>query len=130
LLPKLYKGSFKPGGKMGKRIIVAILFFSLLVCINSGISFASPFDALYTVDAEYSTDEKTEFTLDETPWLYIDLPDGFGINVTLSWWKAPGQSGCTSSSCFTGSGSTTDEEIWLSLSDWNSIKEIGKWTIC
>jgi len=83
------------------------------------------FTDLFTTDSFGSTTPKDIFSLEETPYLYmsLEIPDG-AIANTVSAWNAP-----DSLAYFSSSALSTDTERWVTLSNWESVKKPGKWTI-
>lgn len=77
----------------------------------------------YTVDSSGSTVADNTFGFDETPFLYmkLTLTDS---GLTQSFWNAPG-----GASYFEMNGPNSDIERWQSLTDWNTRREPGEWTI-
>ena len=115
--------------KMLKGVGIVIFFLGFVL---SDSSFAdgllngnsTGFEEIYTVDSYGSTTKKDIFGWDETPWLYLNLPgSGSGMSVSWSWWVSP-----TNDVYYNGT-LTTQDEVWLSLNNWNSVREVGNWTI-
>lgn len=107
---------------MAKKLItgLAVILFSMVVLVNS--PFAD-FEQIYMTDADGSTTSKTIFDWDETPWLYLRLPQS-GLNVTGALWQDP-----DSRYYFTYSGRDTAQDIWLTLHNWNDVKKLDLWNV-
>lgn len=105
---------------MNKKIIRGLVVFLFLASVWANSVFAD-FDAIYMTDSSGSFISQTIFDWGDTPWLYLKLPES-GLNVTQSNWKDP-----DSNYYFIGSDPGTEQEIWLSLNDWDSIKRTGLW---
>lgn len=116
---------------MAKILIKGIIVFLFFTAILTTNVFAG-FDEIYMTDAEGSDTEKTIFNWDETPWLYVKLPDS-NLNVTVAFWESP-----NSSYYFTNSMGS-NQEYWFSLDSgvdssgnpvtWDDVKELGVWNI-
>jgi hypothetical protein len=101
---------------------------SVLTCLMLAwfLAIAAPASAgldTYTVGSSGSTAAKDTFGFDETPFLYMKLPED-DFNFASSFWHAP-----SSSTHFASDGPSTTGERWISLTDWNNVKEVGDWTI-
>ena len=108
---------------MVKRIRFLIVFCSLMIL--SCTAFAA-FEKLYMVDSEGSTTRKENdiFDWDETPWLYIKL-DKDNYNIVSSWWYTP-----TSGAVYYADADPDNVfERWLTLDNWDSVKEVGEWEV-
>ncbi|MBU4305364.1 MAG: PEP-CTERM sorting domain-containing protein [Candidatus Omnitrophica bacterium] len=107
---------------MNKNLIlglaVILLFGFLYVEQNAFAGFET-----YTVNGSGDTTRKDTFGLDEIPFLYMKLPQA-GLNFSSSFWHAP-----SGGDSFVSEGPDSKTERWLSLTDWTSIKEVGKWSI-
>ena len=80
----------------------------------------------YTVGSDGSTVAKDTFSFDETPFLYMNLPEE-GFSVTASFWHSP-----SDLVYFKGDEPDTVIGRWTSLTDtvqWNDVKEVGDWSI-
>ena len=75
------------------------------------------------VGSDGSSTVKTIFGFDETPFLHLHLPSN-ALNFTTSFWNAP-----SSASYFTSHGPSTDQDVWFSLVNWNTIREKGLWNV-
>lgn len=108
---------------MNKKLILSVYTF-LTVLFLSSQAQAGFFEKFYTVSSSGSTIEKSDFRYDnETPFLYVKLSDP-GLSFKAAWWNDP-----SSDSYFTSEGPSANQETWLSLSNWDSVKEHGLWTI-
>ncbi|MBI5055491.1 MAG: PEP-CTERM sorting domain-containing protein [Nitrospirae bacterium] len=114
--------------KQASIVTTIVMLLAVVFCATN--SSAIPFDAIYTVGSNGSTTMQDTFSLNETPWLYLELPQT-GQNITWSWWTGPDNDCSNNPLCFvsTGTNNDADGKIWLSLPDWDSIKDIGEWTI-
>ena len=103
------------------------MVISLMLALFAMAAFTAnvfaDFDEIYMVGSSGSTDSKTTFGWDKTPWLYLKLPSA-GWNVTGSWWQDP-----LMTYYFEGSNPSTASERWLSLSDWATVRKIGDWNV-
>lgn len=108
---------------MKKAWILGImaLYFSLFVMPN--IAWATPGLVAYMTDADGSTTPVTEFALDETPWLYLQLPQA-GTSFTNSFWHAPDSTLYGAHQWY-----STDTEKWMKLEDWDTAKQVGYWEV-
>ena len=117
---------------MRKKLAVAglmVVLFLALVTVNCAYA---DFTNIFMTDSNGSTTPKSTFTLDETPWLYLELPHS-GFNVGVSFWTSP------SSDPFFVQGLSTGSQYWLSLDSgldddnnpisWDSVKQLGLWNI-
>ena len=109
---------------MTKKVFSTALLFLILAVSLAITTPASAGFETYTVGSDGSKTAKDTFKLNETPYLYMKLPQD-GFSVTASFWHAP--SGGNPS--FVSTGPDTTIERWISLPNWNSIKEAGKWSI-
>lgn len=103
-----------------KKMLIALIMISGLVLTSN--AFASIPDTFMT-DSSGSFVPRTEFSLSETPWLYLHLPDA-GLNVVASWWQSP-----SLTYTFAGTSPSTAQDIWISPSDWATIKTTGIWNV-
>lgn len=105
-------------------LIMACVF--VLSMVFPILSFADiPDTDLYTVGSDGSTIQKTTFGLDETPWLYMHLPDlGGSLAAEATWWTAP-----DSSSYYAGTAPSGNQDVWITPSGWDSVKQTGTWNI-
>ncbi len=110
----------------------AFLLFMLLLLLGTRLAFASDFLSIYTVDADHSTTPKSDFKLDETPWLYLKLPepmmsDPVLISFKVLFWldQDPSVSDMEKFS----TSDTSLREFWVTPSNWENIKQAGDWTV-
>ncbi|MBN2190303.1 MAG: hypothetical protein JW728_03735 [Candidatus Aureabacteria bacterium] len=96
--------------------ILAIIFFILYVSPCMAV-----FEYLYTSDI--SGNPKSEFGIEETPYIHLMLP-GEGSAFVASWWLSP-----DIVSYFDGGRVSDQRELIISITNWNEIKEIGRWNI-
>ena len=117
---------------MRKKLAVAglmVVLFLALVTVNCAYA---DFTNIFMTDSDGSTTPKSTFTLDETPWLYLELPHS-GFNVALSFWTSPGTDE------FFVEGLSAGSQYWLSLDSglddddnpisWDSVKQLGLWNV-
>ena len=117
---------------MKKNLAITGLVVILFLALGSVNCAYADFDNIYTVGSNGSTTPQSTFTLDQAPWLYLQLPDT-GFNVTASVWSDP------SSNPFSVIGIGGNNQYWLSLDNgsdasknpvtWDSVKQIGTWNI-
>lgn len=105
-----------------KSIIRSLIIFLFMAVLFTNNAFAS-FDQIFMTSQNGSTDIRTTYDLNETPWLYLKLPES-SLNFTGAWWNDP-----DNNAHFVSQGPTTDQEIWLSLLDWSTVKEAGQWNV-
>ena len=108
---------------MSKKIIIGVVVFLFLATAGTNSAVADLYMDLYMTDSFGSTTSQTVFDWDDTPWLYLQFPEG-GWNATVSWWEDT-----DSNYYFTGSTPSTEQDIWLSINNWDSIKRIGLWEV-
>ena len=110
-----------------RNLLFLTLVLSASILFTTRNASASPvgFVNLFTTGAYGSTTPKNIFSLEETPYLYMNLniPAGATAN-TISAWNDPGIL-----AYFSNSNLSTDTERWITLSNWESVKKYGKWTI-
>ncbi|OGT21860.1 MAG: hypothetical protein A3C55_02665 [Gammaproteobacteria bacterium RIFCSPHIGHO2_02_FULL_42_13] len=112
-----------------KAAIVGLLVILFVAAMNC--TYAD-FTNIFTVDSNLSTTPKSTFNLNETPWLYLELPST-DFNVTASVWSDP------DANPFSVLGISGSNTYWFSLDSgkdasgnpvtWNSVKKIGLWNI-
>ena len=104
--------------KFGLSLIgsMAIIVMALSTPASAGFS-------TYTVGSSGSTTAKTTFGLNETPFLYMKLPDD-KVNFASSFWHAP-----DSMVYFASQGPGSTAERWISLTSWDTVKKVGDWSI-
>ena len=115
----------------GKKKHITLIFIILLMTVfMSGNLYAEGF-TLFSVGDNESTTLKNEFGWNETPWLYISLPED-GMHGTTALWKSADNNYYLTS--FLGDA----EEEWFSLDNgqavglsagWDSIKTPGVWNV-
>lgn len=96
--------------------ISALIFFVLYVS-----TCMAAFEYLYTSDI--LGNPKSEFGIEETPYIHLKLPMD-GAAFVASWWLSPGIV-----SYFDGGRVSDQRELIISIGDWNEIREIGRWNI-
>lgn len=114
---------------MNKNIVISIvgflMCFSLIFEQTKAEAAEIDFEKLYTTGSG-SPDEvlKNEFTLNETPYLFMQLPTGEELSdFTVSFWHGPTNN--TSVMTFGGAGLTR----WATPANWDAVKEVDEWDI-
>jgi hypothetical protein len=95
---------------------LAVIFFVLYVS-----TCMAAFEYLYTSDI--SGNPKSEFGIEETPYIHLSLPRD-GSAFLASWWLSPGIV-----SHFDGGRVSAQRELIISVSGWSDIVETGRWNI-
>lgn len=108
-------------------MVLAVFIFSLAVLAGSAFA-AVTITELYTVGASGDSTLQDTFTLDETPWLYFEVSGGskWDTYTAESWWFDPGS---TQQGYVTIDYAGDVTYIWQSLSNWDSVKSAGLWTV-
>ncbi len=102
----------------------ALLAITVAACAFVSMSTAQADDfSINPVDSNGSTTVKTLFGFDETPFVHLHLPEP-GLNFASSFWESP-----AGPFYFTSHGPSTDQDIWFSLSNWNTAKALGQWNV-
>ena len=116
--------------KNRKAVIAGSIVILLLVLGVANCAYAD-FTSIFTVSSNGSTTPQSTFTLDQTPWLYVELPEG-----NLNWASAAGSLWFYDSNIIpkgeaTGSDFTSPyaREFWLKLDNWDSVAKVGDWHI-
>lgn len=109
--------------------LIALIFFATLM---TGNAFAA-FQSIYMTNAFGSYTQQTEFSWDETPWVYLQMPNA-GLNSTAVFWNSP-----DTTVYFNRSKMGIGQEYWFSLDSgvdslgnsvsWADIRETGEWDI-
>jgi len=119
-----------------QKFLTILLFAAILLSFSTDASATwFSFDAIKMVGTNDATDplsrvEKSLFGLNETPYLYLNLPDntssGFlnDFHLTGSVWTGPIDFPLPSGLEFSNS-----EELWLTLPYWDLVKEPGHWDV-
>ena len=116
---------------------MAVLFLMPAVNAFAKVDIAQiDFTKAYTVGSIGSTDKQTLFGLNETPYLYLKLPDplkktwdAFLDTTDISFkWNAPGPGGFEKMDS-SGNAFTMGDEYWISDPNWDQDKAVGKWHI-
>lgn len=121
---------------MNKKITSTVILI-LALAVFAPNSFAD-FDAYKIVGSSGSFTEKIVFGFDETPYLYMKLPDG-GKVFTGSFWRDPDASIFYISTKNTGLdderisdsglGLVSGRKRWITLADWDAVKKVGVWEV-
>src|SRR3989338_5646677 len=105
-----------------KKYVLVVAAVILACGLNIGIASAT-FEEIYTVDNNGSTTLQNVYSMSQTPWLYLALPNqGFHFDVAI--WTDPNN--VLAAQTF---GPSTSSQVWFSPFNWNSIKQPGVWTI-
>jgi len=114
-----------------KFVLFAVFFITAILFSTGNNTWADfSFDEIKMVGTEYSTLEQYYFGMDETPWLYLKLPDSpfdgpmGDLNITFSSWESPEAMTYSMSG-----GVSLDRENWLTLPYWDSVKTPGEWDV-
>ncbi len=116
---------------------IKIILFVLIGLFSIGLNYVlasanegwndgqyNPFSMyIYTVNEIGSTKPKDTFSLNETPYLYMHLPEE-GYSVAVTFWLSP-----SNNISYESTGLLTEQDIWITPSNWENHKEIGKWQI-
>ena len=105
----------------GKKIILSFAIL-LITLFMSGNQFAEGFSVI-SVNGNTSTESMDEFSLNDTPWLYISIPEVEDVHGTTALWKSE------QNSYFFTSYMGADNNIYFSLDNWDSIKTPGEWNV-
>ena len=115
-----------------RKAVIAGLVVVLFLVLGAVNCAYADFTNIFTVGSNGSEVKQSVFTLNQTPWLYLELPST-GFNVAASVWSDP------SSNPFTVTEVGGNTKYWLSLNSgldesnnpvtWNSVKQVGTWNI-
>lgn len=114
---------------MNKKMFLILFPVVFALLINKNIVFAG-FDSIYMVGDSTSITQKTTFGLDETPYLYMNLPGDGSLYTVWSWWHDP-----AGNTYWDGTApifDSTNYQVWLPLThwfQWENVKTAGIWTI-
>lgn len=121
---------------MKKTVFLSLLVLLSISLVSVNNAAAVPFTA-YTVVSDGSTIQEQDFTLNDTPWLYMQgifVPEN-GLNSVGALISRDNDI----SVAFAVRAENTGSEVWLSLANgtdvnqdpvsWDSIKELGKWNV-
>ena len=117
---------------MKRRILSKIVFLSIFAICTSALFASTPGNAFIEIyPTAGTTEEKHSFGWNETPWIYLLLPDPnellFRSEVYTEWYySAEG----TPRGDKSGSG-WIKKSYSLRLDDWTDpgVREIGNWTV-
>ena len=112
---------------MNKKMSSILTLLTLAVFMAIAAPASAAFNT-YTVGSDGSTTLQSTFGWDETPYLYMKLPNA-GFNFSSSFWHPPSDPTPLTSDYFASEGPSSTGERWLSLASWGSVKEAGDWTI-
>ena len=114
-----------------RKTVIAGLTLALFLVLGALNCAYADFASIFTVGSNGSTTQQSTFTLDQTPWLYVELPEG-----NLNWASAAGSlwfydsniipKGVAGDSDFT---SPYTREFWLKLDNWDSVAKVGDWHV-
>jgi len=112
-------------------VLLAVVFASIL-CIPNNACAGFSFDEIKMVDSYSSITGQDVFSLDETPWLYLKVPESqfsgplADLNFTFSFFESPVDTK------YLATGLSLNRETWVSLPAWNSIPNSakhGEWNV-
>ena len=114
-------------------VLLAVVCASIL-CISNDVFASSEysFDEIMMVDDYSSINEQDVFGLDETPWLYLKVPESqfsgplADLNFTFSFFESP------QDTKYFVPGVSLQRENWISLTSWDSIPnnaKVGNWDV-
>ncbi|MFA6356417.1 MAG: PEP-CTERM sorting domain-containing protein [Candidatus Omnitrophota bacterium] len=121
---------------MGRKLSAFVFCFFLVLAFETCFSEAYADFNVYTVAGSGSTSEVTNFGYDETPWLYIDVPEFSGaqglypkLSVSAAWiyqndTNVIGVQGFDQE--FYPNGF---QDSWVKLDEWDFIKQPGMWNV-
>ena len=120
------------GVKLRKRLF----FFLLVLFIDTCLSTAHAF-LITPVGAQYSFTPKTTFAYDETPWIWVDVPEGSALPgmyprlaVMTEWNYDNGGIQAYATASFSEEFFPSGfYDQWVKLNLWDSFKEPGTWNI-
>jgi len=109
---------------------IALFFLILLPSNYAHASFFGSYAEMYTVGSAGSTVQKTEFTLNQNPELYIEFystPPAGGLTNQSNLYTVQSPN---ANIYFPYSSSTTNQ-YWVSYPGpvWDSVKTVGTWTV-
>ncbi|MBI3617947.1 MAG: hypothetical protein HY210_07015 [Candidatus Omnitrophica bacterium] len=124
---------------MNKKITAtAILILALAAFAPNSFAAFAEYKMVGSFSGPNKYLEKSVFGFNETPYLYMKLPDG-GKVFTGSFWRAPDASifyistknfGPASDRISdSGSGLVLGKKRWITLEDWDSVKKVGTWEV-
>ncbi len=121
---------------MGRKVSAIVFCLFLVLSFDTFLSVAHADFNVYTVANSGSTSPKTSFGYNETPWLYIDVPEyagaqGFYPTLTVSAGWAP-QSNPSSISVVGFNQELYPygfQDSWIQLDEWDTVKQVGLWDI-
>lgn len=103
--------------------LIAIPLLILSFTCLAKTAAAQPGLVAYMTDTDGGTNVVTEFALDETPWLYLKLPQS-GTSFVNSFWHAPD---ATLEGAYEWYSAETEK--WLKLDEWDTVKMTGTWEV-
>ncbi len=116
-----------------KSLTLVALVAVLLTASSPAFSAETEPLSFYTVGNNLSSIAKSVFGFDETPWLYVQIPDQ---NNGLKNWSPFGGSFWHFEDAFPAAGTDFQEgatnetrEFWLSPSNWFDIRQTGDWYV-
>jgi len=105
------------------------LSVALLFTVLASSNACADFSQFKMVGSAGSTVEKTTFDWNETPYLYVKLPR-IGVYADINTdWLSPDTSIFESNKSVVLPGILDSKSQWISLEDWNDVKQIGTWTV-
>jgi hypothetical protein len=121
---------------MRRRLSAIVFCLFLVLAFDTFLSDAHAAFNVYPVAANGSTAEQNTFTYDQTPWLYVDVPDFAGypgiypkLTVSAGWMyqSEPYTIGVMGfNQEFYPNGF---QDTWIQPDNWATIKGVGTWDI-
>lgn len=125
---------------MNKKLLLVLAFILSFGILSAGQNAFADFTQYTIVGAigDKETNEKLVFGFNETPYLYMKLPDTGNV-FTGSFWRDPDASISYVSTKNTGpeashisasgSGLISGLDRWITLSNWDTVKKVGEWEV-
>jgi len=123
---------------MPRKLYKFAVFLFLFLAFETFLTDAHADFYIKTVGASGSTNEKTVFGYDETPWLYVDVPDFSGaqgvyprLSVSAVWfYMDQGEETFVDVQGFEQEFYPNGfQNAWIKLDSWDIFKQTGSWKI-
>jgi len=121
---------------MGRKLSGIVFCLFLVLAFDTFLPVAHADFNVYTVANSGSTQAKSSFGYNETPWLYIDVPEfagaqGFYPTLTVSaGWTPQSNPGSISVVGFNQELYPNGfQDTWIQLAEWDTVKQVGLWDI-
>lgn len=121
---------------MGRKLSAIVFCLFLVLLFDTFLSVAHADFNVYTVANSGSTAPIASFGYNETPWLYIDVPEfagapGFYPTLTVSaGWAPQSNPGSISVIGFNQELYPSGfQDTWIQLAEWETVKQVGFWDI-